>query len=49
VIRAPKALDDLESLLDYIAQDAPAAARRFAQKLIARVELLADHPFWAAT
>ena len=45
VIWTPKALDDLESLLDYIAKDAPATARRFAQKLIARVELLASHPF----
>jgi plasmid stabilization system protein ParE len=30
--------------LDYISKDAPAAARRFAQKLIGRVELLASHP-----
>ncbi len=44
VIWTPKALDDLESLLDYISQDAPAAARRFAQKLVSRVELLVDHP-----
>jgi toxin ParE1/3/4 len=44
IIWTPKALDDLESLLAYIAQDAPAAARRYAQKLISRVELLADHP-----
>jgi addiction module RelE/StbE family toxin len=44
VIWTPKALDDLESLLDYIAKDAPATARRFAQKLIARVDVLADHP-----
>lgn len=43
VIWTPKALDDLESLLKYIA-DAPAAARRFAQKVVTRVELLADHP-----
>jgi toxin ParE1/3/4 len=44
VIWTPKALGDLESLLNYIGEDAPAAARRFAQKLIARVEVLADHP-----
>lgn len=44
VIWTPRALDDLESLLDYIAKDAAPAARRFAQKLIVRVELLADHP-----
>lgn len=44
VIWTPKALDDFEDLLDYIAKDAPAAARRFAQKLVSRVELLSDHP-----
>jgi addiction module RelE/StbE family toxin len=44
VIWTPKALDDFESLLSYIAQDAPAAAYRFAQKVVRRVELLADHP-----
>ncbi len=44
VIWTPKALDDLESLLDYIAKDAPVAARRFAQKLMGRVDLLADRP-----
>jgi toxin ParE1/3/4 len=44
VIWTPKALDDFESLLAYIANDAPVAARRFAQKLIQRVELLASHP-----
>ncbi len=45
IIWAPKALDDLERLLAYIARDAPVAARRFMQKIIARVELLRDHPF----
>ncbi len=48
VVWAPKALDDLENLLAYIANDAPAAARRFAQKVIARVALLADHPLLGA-
>ncbi len=44
IIWTPKALDDLESLLDYISKDAPAAARRFAQKLVSRVDLLGKHP-----
>ena len=40
IIWAPKALADLEALIAYIACDAPVAARRFAQKIIARVEVL---------
>jgi toxin ParE1/3/4 len=44
VIWTPKALDDFESLLNYIAQDAPAAAHRFAQRVVARVEMLVDWP-----
>jgi len=44
VIWAPKALDDLKDLLAYIANDAPVAARRFGEKVIARVEGLARHP-----
>lgn len=44
IVWAPKALDDLEGLLAYISRDAPVAARRFAQKVIARIELLRNHP-----
>lgn len=44
VIWAPKALADLEALLDYIARDAPASARRFGEKVLARVESLAEFP-----
>ena len=44
VIWAPNALADLESLLEYIARDAPQAARRFAEQLVDRVEVLAQHP-----
>lgn len=44
IVWTPKALDDLESLLDYISKDAPAAARRFAQKLVSRVEMLGRYP-----
>ncbi|MBI3463582.1 MAG: type II toxin-antitoxin system RelE/ParE family toxin [Planctomycetes bacterium] len=45
LVWAPKALDDLEALIQYIARNAPMAARRFAQKLVARVESLSTYPF----
>lgn len=38
-------MNDLESLLAYIATEAPITAQRFAQRLIHRVELLKNHPF----
>ncbi|HUT12073.1 MAG TPA: type II toxin-antitoxin system RelE/ParE family toxin [Thermoguttaceae bacterium] len=41
---APAALDDLDAVLTYIAKDAPLAAVRFAEKLMARIDLLAQHP-----
>ena len=44
VIWAPKALDDLEDLIEFISRDAPMTARRFAQKIIARVEMLKHQP-----
>ena len=44
IIWAPKALADFEALLDYIARDAPAAAVRFGEKLLVRVESLARFP-----
>lgn len=44
IIWAPRALEDLERLLNYIATDAPVAATRFAQRVIKRIEQLADHP-----
>ena len=44
IVWTPKALEDLERLLDYISSDAPAAARRYAQKLITHVDILAAHP-----
>jgi toxin ParE1/3/4 len=45
IVWTPKALEDLESLLAYIAKESPIAAKRFAQKIIQRVDLLADQPF----
>ena len=44
VIWAPRALSDLEALLEYIARDAPASARRFGEKILSRIELLAEFP-----
>ena len=44
VIWAPRAFADLEALLDYIGRDAPASARRFGEKILARIESLADFP-----
>jgi toxin ParE1/3/4 len=45
IIWTPKALEDLEALLTYIAKGSPIAARRFSQKIIRRVDSLSDHPF----
>jgi toxin ParE1/3/4 len=44
IIWSPKALADLESVLDYISRNAPATARRFGAKLLARVDSLEAHP-----
>jgi toxin ParE1/3/4 len=44
VIWSPDALADLESLLNYIAEDAPLTAERFAAKVVQRVDQLILHP-----
>lgn len=44
LIWTAKALEDYEALLAYIAANAPLAARRFGEKLLAKVELLESHP-----
>lgn len=44
VIWTERALQDLERVLDYIAADAPLAARRFAQRIIARTDSLSHTP-----
>ena len=44
IIWAPRAFTDLENLLDYIARGEPATARRFGEKVLARIESLADFP-----
>lgn len=45
IIWAPRALRDLEDLIAYIGRDAPIRARRFAQRLVARVEVLHRQPW----
>lgn len=44
IVWSPKALSDLEGVLDYIARNAPVAAHRFVAKLVLRVESLEIHP-----
>ena len=46
LIWTPRALEDLERLVRHIEKDAPLAARRFAQKILARVETLPANPLW---
>lgn len=45
IVWSPLAVDDLESLRDYIARDSPAAAHRVALKIVNTVEtLLPENP-----
>ena len=44
IIFAPQALEQLEQIVRYIAQDDPTAAERFGDYLVDRAELLADFP-----
>lgn len=44
IIWTPQSLDDLQRLLEYIAADSPVTARRFAQRIVDRVEQLSTHP-----
>ena len=41
-------MDDLESLLAYIAKESPVAAKRFAQRLIQRIDLLSSQPLFGS-
>lgn len=38
------ARDDLAAIVDYIAQDNPAAADQFTERILAKVELLSETP-----
>lgn len=44
VIISPHAIDDLENILDYVAQDSPANATRLVDRLIAEAESLELFP-----
>jgi len=44
IIWTPFALEDLQSIYDYIAKDSPYYANRFIDKLVDRVDMLIDHP-----
>ena len=44
IIFAPQALEQLEEIVGFIAQDDPAAAPRFGSYLVDRSEMLADFP-----
>lgn len=44
IIWTPFALEDLQSIHDYIAKDSPTYAIRFTDKLVDRVDVLIDHP-----
>lgn len=44
IVWTPQSLDDLRRLLEYISVDSPITARRFAQRIVERVEQLTTHP-----
>ena len=44
IIFAPQALEQLEQIVRFIAQDDPNAAEQFGNYLVDRAELLADFP-----
>jgi len=44
IIFAPQALEQLERIVRFIAQDDPTAAERFGNHLVDRAELIADFP-----
>ena len=44
ILWLPKAVENLEEIRAYIAQERPAAAARVAQKIQQTVAMLADHP-----
>jgi addiction module RelE/StbE family toxin len=44
IIWTPFALEDLQSIYDYIARDSPVYAGKFIDKLVDRVDILIDHP-----
>jgi toxin ParE1/3/4 len=45
VILSPKAVGDLETIIRYIAQDNPEAARKLGQRLLIKTKELSQFPF----
>ncbi|MBN3892854.1 MAG: type II toxin-antitoxin system RelE/ParE family toxin [Nostoc sp. JL31] len=45
VILSPKAVGDLETLIRYIAQDNPEAARKLGKRLLVKTKELSQFPF----
>lgn len=48
LIWSPQALDDLEGICEYIARDSDRYARLFAERVIALVESIPQHPLLGA-
>jgi toxin ParE1/3/4 len=44
IIWTPVALEDLQSVYDYISLDSPTYASRYIDKLVDRVDILIKHP-----
>ena len=44
IIWTPFALEDLQAIYDYIANDSPNYAGRYTDKLIQQTEILIEHP-----
>lgn len=44
IVWAPRALDDFEALILYISRDSAIRARRFASRMISRIDSLASQP-----
>jgi toxin ParE1/3/4 len=44
IIWTPFALEDLQSVYDYIAKDSPTYASRYIDKLVSRIDILIEYP-----
>ena len=48
IVWTDPALKDLQDLVSHIAQDSPVAAERVGDEIVARINLLMNHPFMGA-
>jgi toxin ParE1/3/4 len=48
IVWTDPALNDLQDLVSHIAQDSPAVAERVGNEILARIDLLMNHPFMGA-